>query len=441
MSNSLCHIISPLQFIGRNLFCFKYHETGSGSNTIYYNNKNLYHWALVFVDKVEILLNKCKYLEIATECDIIRSMCQMENSGKMRELEAVKNVILHMNSPAMLVQDGNVIQWNESAEKILRKNTNSENAEIPSCVLLPEHGGAVSTELVEQGERYCATAWDIGPATVVTLQPQNNTEVGLRGLGSVSGSIRQPLAGIYACTRILMNRLDRVADTQTDEYSSAMVKNLYQLMRLAWNIDALGQYSLLSEQKPDTFVEVSQFLSDLVEECRPYASVLQKKIEYDGPGRSVSTYLFPGKLRLALLNLLANALEHTQKGGVVRVRLVISGKTLAISVIDDGCGISPEKMQHISEQCPDRRCDDMPQNKAGIGLPLARIVANLHGGTMVMESRPEHGTTVTMALNLRANESDTLHALKCDTIREEYLQPKVAFSALLPTECYMFEEL
>ena len=103
-------------------------------------------------------------------------------------------------------------------------------------------------------------------------------------------------------------------------------------------------------------------------------------------------------LRQMLLNLLSNAVKFTKRGG----RITLSGKlaadgTLALSVSDTGIGISaadlPSALANFGQI---ENVLDRYHEGTGLGLPLVASMAELHGGSLQVESEPGVGTTVTI---------------------------------------------
>lgn len=108
----------------------------------------------------------------------------------------------------------------------------------------------------------------------------------------------------------------------------------------------------------------------------------------------------PVRLRQALDNLIANAVLHSSSRDEIVVAAHASGKDLLLSVRDSGEGIPREQQPRIFE--PGIRLErDRPGS--GLGLAVARAVAEAHGGTITVESTPGRGATFTIALPLRQN--------------------------------------
>lgn len=100
-----------------------------------------------------------------------------------------------------------------------------------------------------------------------------------------------------------------------------------------------------------------------------------------------------------LLNLLSNAVKFTPAGGTVSVRCVQDARGLVTSVTDTGIGIAPENIARAFERFG--QVDSTLARKyegSGLGLPLARELIELHGGTLTLESILNEGTIATFVL-------------------------------------------
>ena len=99
-----------------------------------------------------------------------------------------------------------------------------------------------------------------------------------------------------------------------------------------------------------------------------------------------------------LLNLLSNAIKFTPKGGSVNLKVDIDSENrFLLSVIDSGIGIAPENIETVLSDFG--QVDGTLTRKydgSGLGLPLSKKLAELHGGELVIESELGAGTTVTI---------------------------------------------
>lgn len=109
-------------------------------------------------------------------------------------------------------------------------------------------------------------------------------------------------------------------------------------------------------------------------------------------------YADPRAVRQMIVNLLSNACKFSQPGGSVRlgIRNAPAGGTL-ITVSDTGVGMTPEDIAGALQRFG--QVDNLmtrAQTGTGLGLPLVKGLAELHGGSMIIDSSPGRGTTVTL---------------------------------------------
>jgi two-component system sensor histidine kinase BaeS len=107
----------------------------------------------------------------------------------------------------------------------------------------------------------------------------------------------------------------------------------------------------------------------------------------------------PVRMRQLIGNLLANAIRHTPPGGTVTVRTATADGSLTIAVSDTGCGIAPADLPKVFDRF--WRADESRSRStggSGLGLPIARQIAEAHGGTITVASTPGRGTTFTVTL-------------------------------------------
>jgi signal transduction histidine kinase len=107
----------------------------------------------------------------------------------------------------------------------------------------------------------------------------------------------------------------------------------------------------------------------------------------------------PRRLRQILANLLSNAIKFTPERGEVSVDVYRRGKNIAIAVSDTGIGMSAADIPVALE--PFGRLaagGQFNSTGTGLGLPLTKRLAELHGGTIEVDSAPGFGTTVTVLL-------------------------------------------
>ncbi|MCA2219081.1 sensor histidine kinase [Jidongwangia harbinensis] len=144
------------------------------------------------------------------------------------------------------------------------------------------------------------------------------------------------------------------------------------------------------------------FLGDavgqVVDAHRPNAAAARVRLitEHAGDPEVIAD---PVRLRQLIGNLLANAIRHTPPGGTVTVRTAMAAGSLTIAVADTGVGIAPGDLPKVFDRF--WRADGSRSRStggSGLGLPIARQIAEAHGGTITVGSTPDTGTTFTVVL-------------------------------------------
>jgi signal transduction histidine kinase len=103
------------------------------------------------------------------------------------------------------------------------------------------------------------------------------------------------------------------------------------------------------------------------------------------------------RLRQLLMNLLTNAVKYTVAGDEVNVHAAMENSAVAVSVTDHGPGISPEDQRIIFEKFGRARTGSSTPG-TGLGLFIARSIAEAHGGSIEVRSEKDAGATFTVRL-------------------------------------------
>ena len=104
------------------------------------------------------------------------------------------------------------------------------------------------------------------------------------------------------------------------------------------------------------------------------------------------------RIRQILLNLLSNAVKFTPRGGIVRLIAFVDEREFVVQVADTGIGMAKEDIPRALERFGQLDSDlNRKYEGTGLGLPLTKKLAELHGGRLEIESELCVGTKVTVA--------------------------------------------
>jgi cell cycle sensor histidine kinase DivJ len=109
----------------------------------------------------------------------------------------------------------------------------------------------------------------------------------------------------------------------------------------------------------------------------------------------------PRAFKQIVLNLVANAIKFTERGGMVTVSAAVEGSRLVLRVTDTGVGIAADDLKRVGD--PFFQAGKTYQRRhegTGLGLSIVKTLVGLHAGEITVQSRIDEGTTVTVALPL-----------------------------------------
>jgi signal transduction histidine kinase len=235
-----------------------------------------------------------------------------------------------------------------------------------------------------------------------TLKPiEEAHEQQKRFTADVSHELRTPLTALRMESEVaLMNKkasgkdLRKTIDSNLEEVTKleALVNNLLRLAHL--ETDELRQNF--------TAVDGRGAIKDALKQIRPSAAA--KHIDVRSKLEDLPLEGDRGSLIQLMVILLDNAVKYSPKKSVIEVEARSADKKAVITVSDHGRGIDPIALEHVFDRFyradKSRAKDGMPDEGYGLGLSIAKMIADLHGGHIRLESRVGEGTTATVTLPL-----------------------------------------
>jgi signal transduction histidine kinase len=147
-------------------------------------------------------------------------------------------------------------------------------------------------------------------------------------------------------------------------------------------------------------VNLVQIVASCATMMREQCARGELQLDVEAPREPVVLTGDPAKLRQILLNLMSNAVKFTDRGGRVAIHVEHAGAdAVMLRVSDNGIGMAPEDIPVAL--APFGQVDSRLARRyegTGLGLPLTKVLIELHGGSIAIDSAPGKGTAVTVML-------------------------------------------
>jgi signal transduction histidine kinase len=229
-------------------------------------------------------------------------------------------------------------------------------------------------------------------------------------LSNVSHELRTPLSVVVGFVYLLLNQVIGKLSEEQQKVLETVYRNSEELLELIDNV--LWMTSL---NAGETSATIEKFdARDVVNEtAKRYEKTIRDKglkLNVQLPDSDISIISDRAKVERIFQNVFNNAVKFTSEGEVtVKAQLTVDRKSVEFEITDTGTGIEESKIDSIFE--PFHQADNSTQRAysgLGLGLTVARRMAELIGGKLEVSSQPNVGTRVTMIFPSQPNAATQL---------------------------------
>ncbi|MGH7278225.1 MAG: ATP-binding protein [Candidatus Rokuibacteriota bacterium] len=217
-------------------------------------------------------------------------------------------------------------------------------------------------------------------------------------LATISHELRSPLTSVREAAHLLVDEVPgplTVKQQRLVGIISASSDRLLGLVNRILDLARLRAGLLPLEHK---VVDLDRVVTRGVDELRPQAEEAGVTLDRERVGENFAYTGDEERLVQVVVNLVANAIRFTPRGGSVRARLVDAGPEIEIQVEDTGIGIPVAVLPRIFE--PYRQAH-RERGGTGLGLAIVRGIVQAHGGRVTVESTEGKGSRFTVLLPRR----------------------------------------
>ncbi|HEV8583684.1 MAG TPA: HAMP domain-containing sensor histidine kinase [Methylomirabilota bacterium] len=212
---------------------------------------------------------------------------------------------------------------------------------------------------------------------------------------TLSHELRSPLTSVREAAHLLRDGVPGALNPKQARLVTVIGHSTDRLLRLVNQMLELSRLRAgvlpLAREK----VDVARVVGRAVEELRPQAEEGGLTLARERTGERFEARGDEDRLAQVVVNLVANAVRFTPRGGRVVVRLIDAGPEIEIQVEDTGVGIPAGAVPHIFESWRQAHRD---RGGTGLGLAVVRGVVQAHGGRVTVESQEGKGSRFTVLL-------------------------------------------
>jgi two-component system sensor histidine kinase/response regulator len=208
-------------------------------------------------------------------------------------------------------------------------------------------------------------------------------------LNLISHEIRTPLNGILGPLELLK---DTVCNNEFGDLIEILDMSVKRLEKFSLNAILITKLKTKQFEIKKDKIHLSDIISEVLNEEKE--KFLSKNIQIKRNAESIP-YSIHGEIELikkCISNILENAARYSPGGGTVKINNYVEDQTMICEIIDEGKGFSTKPVDHIFELfTKDDECKD---NCTGIGLPIAKMIMEAHGGSIITGNNPDKGAYV-----------------------------------------------
>ena len=219
-------------------------------------------------------------------------------------------------------------------------------------------------------------------------------------LSTMAHELRTPLTVVRTSAGLLLDPASNPSPEQRRTMLATIERNAERMQQLVSDILDLSRFRTGAIRLQQRQFDPSEVAENVAATIRPLAEQRGQAIELQPAPPGSKVYGDRRRLERALLNLVSNAQRFAPDGGHIDVRVGIAPDGTTIwAVTDDGPGISLEDQARLFERFFVGRNDRHGTHEGvGLGLPTALAIAQAHGGTIEVRSRPGEGSTFTLEI-------------------------------------------
>jgi len=245
---------------------------------------------------------------------------------------------------------------------------------------------------IESGDEIAALARSFN---LMASQLRQAEEAKREFFATVSHELRSPLTSIRGAVDLLHAGNPRSLTKKQARLTNSIAQSSERLLRLANQILEMSRLRAGCVELDRKPLDLARLVDRVVEELHPQAEEASVALEHECMGSDFTYLGDEERLYQLVVNLGANAIRFTPRGGRVLLRLTDATQEFELQVEDTGVGIPAEALPNIFDPYRQAHRD---RGGTGLGLAIVEGVAKAHRGRVTAESREGEGSRFTVLL-------------------------------------------
>ena len=208
-------------------------------------------------------------------------------------------------------------------------------------------------------------------------------------------SMRNTLMTMSVSAELCRSRAEDTDDAEMRAGIASLTQSYYRLTRTVANISAAKSILCGGLCFTPCMTDIAELCRSLAERTQFFLSEPEITV---GTTQSMYAMADGALVEQLLLNLISNSVAHAKGCTRISINLIDTAESVILSISDNGCGIAGDMLGSVFARYVHTYELDTLGIGAGLGLTVVRGIAERHGGTLLLESRPEYGTTVRVSL-------------------------------------------
>ncbi len=215
---------------------------------------------------------------------------------------------------------------------------------------------------------------------------------------NLSHELKTPLTILKGEFEVVLRKL-RTQEEYKDTLASAL-EEINRIAKLAENLLLLARFDSKESFPEKRALELNALTQAVINNIKGLAELKNIRMNFKKAGSDMLLTGDESQLKTLILNILDNAVKYTPNNGIINIALYKDdAATAKISIDDNGVGIPGEELAHVFDRF--YRADKSRNSTGfGLGLSIAKSIAEAHKGAIDVKSKPSGGTIFTISLPL-----------------------------------------